>query len=427
MRVNVDKKSGDIDKRSGYIDKQNGNIDKRSGNIDKRCGDINKYSGDIDKRNGDINSRSHGSRADYYMSMAVIICFCAVIFGLTLANVLLPDKEISYSERRKLAKAPAYSGEELLSGELFEDYEKYFLDQFVMRDSFRSLKALASFNILMQKDNSGIYIADGYINKLEYPLNEKAILNAAYKLNEVYDKYLQGMKVHYAIIPDKNYYIAADNGYPAMDYEQLAELMEQKVRHMDYIDLFGELDITDYYTSDIHWSQDKLIDVADMLLERMGNEAYAMDVEYSTEALHPFYGSYYGQAALPLKPDTLVYLSNDIIESAEVYDHIDKSKSRVYMTDKFGTADSYDMFLSGPKSMLTISRAEAETGRELIIFRDSFGSSIAPLLLKGYDKITLIDLRYMATKLLGDYIEFADQDVLFLYNTIILNNSYMLK
>ena len=78
--------------------------------------------------------------------------------------------------------------------------------------------------------------------------------------------------------------------------------------------------------------------------------------------------------------------------------------------------------------LLTISNPDCKTEKELILFRDSFGSSLAPLLIAGYSKITLVDLRYISTDILDDFIDFTKaQDVLFLYNTQILNNSYMLK
>ena len=65
--------------------------------------------------------------------------------------------------------------------------------------------------------------------------------------------------------------------------------------------------------------------------------------------------------------------------------------------------------------------------KELIIFRDSFGSSIAPLLIDGYSKITLVDIRYLHPNILESYIEFDSQDVLFLYSTSVLNNSETIK
>lgn len=204
--------------------------------------------------------------------------------------------------------------------------------------------------------------------------------------------------------------------------------MEQNVLNMNYIDIFPDLNIEDYYRTDIHWKQDKILDIAELLLLEINKNANSPEVHYQEKALYPFYGSYYGQAALKLDPDTLVYLTNDLIENASVYDHIDETYHKIYMEDKFGTVDSYNVFLSGAKSLLTITNPAATTNKELIIFRDSFGSSIAPLLLHEYSKITLVDLRYIGTNLLGDYMKFSrDQDVLFIYNTLILNNSYMLK
>ena len=85
--------------------------------------------------------------------------------------------------------------------------------------------------------------------------------------------------------------------------------------------------------------------------------------------------------------------------------------------------DLYEMFLSGPRSLLVIDNPSADTDKELIIFRDSFGSSIAPLFIEAYSKITLVDIRCISPAYLGRFIEFDGQDVLFLYSTLVLNNS----
>ena len=50
-----------------------------------------------------------------------------------------------------------------------------------------------------------------------------------------------------------------------------------------------------------------------------------------------------------------------------------------------------------------------------------------PLLAEGYSKITLVDIRYMQSGLLERFLEFEDQDVLFLYSTSVLNHSETLK
>ena len=82
--------------------------------------------------------------------------------------------------------------------------------------------------------------------------------------------------------------------------------------------------------------------------------------------------------------------------------------------------------LSVSSSLLMLGYFEnpdCESDKELVIFRDSFGSSIAPLLSEGYAKITLVDIRYLRADLLDRFIEFKNQYVLFLYSTSVLNHS----
>ena len=43
------------------------------------------------------------------------------------------------------------------------------------------------------------------------------------------------------------------------------------------------------------------------------------------------------------------------------------------------------------------------------------------------EQITVIDTRYINPSLLSDYVDFDSCDVLFLYSTLLLNDSYTLK
>ena len=76
---------------------------------------------------------------------------------------------------------------------------------------------------------------------------------------------------------------------------------------------------------------------------------------------------------------------------------------------------------------LRIENPNATTDRELIVFRDSFGSSLTPLLVQDYKTVTLVDLRYIPTDALGEKLSFHGQDVLFLYSTTLLNSGHALK
>jgi len=361
-------------------------------------------------------------------NIATIVLFTAIIFCFSIANIIVPDAGISFSERRSLKQFPLFSVRDVLSGDFFSNFEKYALDQFVLRDRFRSIKAFMNFNVFKQKDYNGIYIINGNISRIDYPLNEKAVMYAADKISSIYTRYLSNISAAYAVIPDKNYFLARDNGYLCMDYDIMLGILAENIRGVKYINIFGTLSADDYYRTDIHWRQERIIQTADKLLEELGTGVKASDVSYTVKRLYPFYGAYYGQAAVATEPDTLVYLTNDNIEKARVFDHYYSEYGSIYEPEKFTGVDPYEVFLAGQKPVVTVENPNSETNRGLLLFKDSFGNSIAPLLLAGYSRITLIDLRLVSSDALGDLIDFSEyHDALFLYCTQTLNNGYMLK
>lgn len=341
-----------------------------------------------------------------------------------------PADAVSDSERRPLASRPSISVSGLMSGKFMQDFESYATDQFPLRNGFRALKSFVAFSILRQGDVGGIYVAEGYASKLEYPMDTASLDNAAARFEYIRSRYLDGRdaNIYLSIIPDKNFFLAEANGYPAMDYDAFASYLQEKTGEMRYIDIFDCLELSDYYKTDTHWRQEKILDVAERLAEGMG---VTLSGEYTVRLLdHPFYGVYYGQSALPLGAEQIYYLDSDILDSCKVYDYEISGEDweiGVYDMEKAVGKDPYEMFLAGPKSLLTIQNPGGDAGRRLIIFRDSFGSSLAPLLAEGYGEVTLIDIRYLSGEMLGNFVEFDNCDVLFLYSTLVLNNSEALK
>lgn len=360
-----------------------------------------------------------------------LLTICVGLSWLVLAFTawFSPAGDISLTERRALAQPPDLTVESLLSGQFSQAFETCAKDQFPGRFTFRQIKAFTRYVIFGQRDTNDIYIKDGYAAKLEYPLNEASINQAAARFRSIYDIYLQGKDIdsYMAVIPDKSYYLAAGETIPALDYERLFSLVRSGTGFASFIDLTGELSIDDYYRTDIHWQQQDLINVANALSRAMGGSGVQTQDFSLVDSGLDYYGVYFGQSALPLRPDRIVCLTNDAIRNSRVYNLETDQITAVYDQQKLDGRDPYDVYLSGASPLLVIENPEADTEQALIVFRDSFGSSLVPLLLEDYSTITLIDIRYMASSLIGDYVEFSDQDVLFLYSTLILNEANMLK
>ena len=241
-------------------------------------------------------------------SMVYSLVVGVLFFGLTLFAWLKPADGFSATERRELKQFPELSWETLSSGKFMTEFEKYTLDQFPFRDGFRSIKAFTHFYVFNQSDNNDVYLADGYVSKLDYPLSQKALDKAVKKFTSIYKNYIEGSdaKVYTAWIPDKNYFLAEKNGYPAYDYTKQSSYLNEALPFASNIEIADLLSLEDYYRTDTHWKQEFIQDVVKHLGTQMDVELRA---EYEKTTLDtPFYGVYYGQLALPVEPDKITYL-----------------------------------------------------------------------------------------------------------------------
>lgn len=375
---------------------------------------------------------------------ALILVWAALTAGAWFGQ----PEEMSVSERRKLAQAPELSIETLLAEDDYRSdgtirkknsfmslFEEYSLDQFPLRDRFRQIKSVFTYYVMQQKDNNEIFVEDGYAAKLLYPLAEDKLTANLNILNTVVQQQIvRGKcKLYVAVVPDKSFYLAKENGYLAMDYDALFAAVEKKfpsdrIPNATHIDLTDVLSIDSYYRTDTHWRQEKILPVAQKIAQAMGVTVQQESDYTPVKVERPFYGVYYGHAALPMEAEPLYLMTSPLLDECVVYQYDDdiknwKEHGKVYDMAKQEGNDLYEMFLSGNLPLLRIENPNAGTDKELIIFRDSFGSSLTPLLMKDYKSVTLVDLRLVDYKTLGDYIRFNGQDVLFLYNTQVLNQA----
>lgn len=359
-------------------------------------------------------------------SKITVLILANVYAVLVLACFLWPKAEYSFSERRKLAELPVFTVESVLKGRYMQQAEEYVTDHFPFRDKWRSLKANVSLSILRKSDTNGIYEKDGYLCAMEYPMNKASIERAGELFKGIYHKYLMDkeVNVYCSVIPDKSCFLAEDK-FLSMDYGYFMEKVYAQTEFAQPIPIHEMLELSDYYRTDTHWKQEEIADVARYLAEVMGTK---LKQEYRVETLvSPFYGVYYGQAALSTEPDVISYCTNGILEDCKVFDYENNREILLYDLSKAEGRDPYEMFLGGNISLVTIDNPNAQTDKELVVFGDSFARSLLPLMAEGYAKITLVDIRYLPSAYIGNYFTFTNQDVLFMYSTSVLNNSITLK
>ena len=359
---------------------------------------------------------------------SVFVLFIALFATLCVAGIFNPNEK-SEAERRPLAQFPTdITWEGIVDKTIIDKFEDANVDQFPFREFFRGVKAKFQYYVLGLKENNGLAIEDGYIVKIEQDFVDANVDYSIEKLQSIYDKLIKnnGGKHYISLIPDKNYFLGEESGYPAPDYAGLTDKVTAALPGMEYIDIYGKLELDDYYRTDTHWSQDKIDGVVNTIASAMGF-ADRLSGNYTENKLEGFKGVYYGQSALQPKPDTLVYLTNDVINGCTVFDYESNTTTSIYNLDKFAGSDGYDLFLSGTKPLLRIDNPNATTDDTLVVFRDSYGSSITPLFAEAYATIYVVDIRYIDAGMLNFYdmigkIDFEGADVLFLYSALVLNS-----
>ena len=344
--------------------------------------------------------------------------FIIYIFIFSILGIIIKDKEISATERRKLSTLTKYT----LNSEYVTKLDKYLLDHFPIREQFRSIKANFNYKILNKLDNNNIYLSNNYIFKSEYPTNKQSISNFINKINKFKNNLNENNNTYIMIIPDKNYYLNTKN-FLHIDYDYIYQEIDKL--NISTIDIRNIMNINDYYETDTHWRQENLNKVIKEM-DRVMNLNY-QNINYQQNIYNNFYGVYYGESAINRNPEQLIYLTNNNINNIRVNYLENKNLNKIYSLDKLNSLDSYEVYLDGASSFIEIYNDNSISNKELVIFRDSFASSITPLLTNYYQKITLIDNRYIDSKNYLNLIEFNDQDILFMYSTLIVNNSSTLK
>lgn len=361
----------------------------------------------------------------------VSAAFVAWLIFFAIFSLFLKDNEISLSERRPLEQFESYSekketaekrGREYKLTEYFSWLEDYFLDQFPSRDEFRTVSAVTRFYALAQSDHNGYYVADGSACKLDSELDSNAVTIAADRVNALYDM-LSGSDAYYCIIPDKNYFYAESSGHLHYDYNEFISLFSENLNdEISYIDIFPLLSGDDYYITDPHWNQKYIVPVSHHILSKMGNAV--TDNVYEEIVLEDFKGTYSGQLALPLPEESITLLTNDTLKNCKVTDYEENKITVVYDLSDYENSDPYDVFLGGAKALLKIENPSQTNGKQLVVFRDSFGSSLVPLLIESYSEIIVADTRYIKPSFISNFVDInEDSDLLFVYSTSVLNSS----
>ena len=325
--------------------------------------------------------------------LAPLLAIFGILVGLALASLLTPEREFSPNENRYLQLKPEFSWTTLMDGTFTKKAEDYTSDQIALRDTWMEMASLVQRSALRLEINDTWLGRDGrYFAKVTPDTFDTA----------QYEKNLQQVKRFFDANPDKDCrmmmvptpaYMLRDDlpaNAPLFDaagcFDTLLDTLGGQA-----IDLRPALtaDAADmYYRTDHHWTSQGALTAYNVWCTATGHAPRDWQLETASTC---FRGTLYSKVLLPDSPyDRVTIASDAAIRSMDCDGEVSDS---LYSLDALEEKDHYKIFMGGNYAKVTIDTG-ADTGKSLLVVKDSFANSFLPFLVKDYDTITVLDLRY---------------------------------
>ena len=342
-------------------------------------------------------------------SIFITVLFCAFIFGFGITHFILPDREFSEQENTNLTLFKAPTLETVRTGEFMEKFEKYFNDQFPLRDQWVQLKALSEKALGKQENNKVYFGTDGQTLFAHFTrISEEEMAKRVGFVNKLGVNL--DVPVYFSLVPDKSWAVnlLPDNAPNVDDGSTIEGAMELCGEGVTFIDLrfllgdtCGNADPREndsFYRTDHHWTTMGAYRGYTMLMEGMGLETADLSGLTFTQVSDSFYGTTYSASGAGwIKPDSIYTLIPEGGTKGHVtvtgYPEGKPVESSLYHPDKLEVKDKYAYFLGGNQPLCVIENPDAVGGR-LLVVRDSYSDSLAPFLAESFQEVHLFDLRY---------------------------------
>lgn len=332
-------------------------------------------------------------------------CFLGFLAIVSIGSIFKPQEAFSQSENRYLQKKPEFTIEGLLDGSYGTKYEAYLGDQFPLRDSWIGVKVLAE-RLQGKKDVNGVYFGkdDYLIEKFDREEIEGEVLTRNLERLETFSKWametLGEERVRVMMVPSASEVLKEKLPLLATPYDQSLVTDEVAGRLGDSVvvpieeTLKAHGDESIYYKTDHHWTALGAYYAYEAWARSLKLEpwkASEFDIRTISE---DFLGTIYSKVNVPHKPDSIQLYLPKIPIAYEVYYDGSDMPSKMYSEKALKGKDKYSVYMDGNHGLTEVRNPQAAGERKLLIIKDSFAHSFAPLAINHFSETYMIDLRY---------------------------------
>ncbi len=350
----------------------------------------------------------------------ILVWLFAGLFGVAfLANVCINPPDYSEEENRYLATLPKFSFNELFFGDYTIKLEDYIRDRFFGRNFWVGLKAGSEVALQKNENNSVVFGDDGYLLEIPTFDDEQLADNLGKVESFIENTENSGKNVYVALVPDA--ILAMKDKLPkTYPIDTVIERVEEVLNRdsLNHINLFETIDAHKdeyiYYRTDHHWTSLGSYYAYCELMKALGLTPREFSEFANSEVSKDFLGTMFSKSGAKWsKPDSVFVL--EIPENSYSV-KLDDSKEydSMFFAEHLDKKDKYSVFLDGNHALTKIKNANGN-GKKVLLVKDSFAHSLAPLLATDFSEVHLIDLRYYKGSVSSYMAENGISDVVLLY------------
>lgn len=353
---------------------------------------------------------------DYF----VCIVFCLAVFAVFAFYLLMPQSAFSEKEKRYLQTFSAPDWSSVVSGDFGRSTEKAAADQLPGRDFLLNLYARFDKLLNLQSTKDILVGESGRLYERPHSITDAAMRLNMMAIND-FSKTV-GQNVNLMLVPSAGYFMAADmpgDGRLYDDDDIISAVYGLAGENLDTLQLFDDFGGYEdpaqlYYKTDHHWTSLGAYIACRHFLSRVGREAIPQS-EYSVETVPGFHGSEYSRACFWDIPAENLELWDDGLGYTVTIAENDTVHQGLFFRERLSELDKYPVWLDGNHPLITIENSSPQAEGSLLIIRDSFASCFAGFAAAGYEKVTLVDLRYYKLPVSQLCEEEGFDDILIMY------------
>ena len=328
----------------------------------------------------------------------ITVClFAAALLAVPAYWLLAPKADFSASERRYLAELPDLGKQNPAQWTWDDDFEAYLADHLPLRDAFVGVDAYMELLSGRQVGKSVWMDAQGALVEAPAAYDSKEIEKRLNRIERLAES--TGLRTYVLAIPG-NGFVRREKLPPSLArlYRD-AEALEQIAAHPGYtpvpiVQRFEAEGQDWYYRTDHHWTGDGAFAAYEQFMQTSGRAALTRD-DFFRRTVAGYTGSTRSRSALWLTAaDTLqidepidVPVSVTFSDEEAVYDSL-------FFEEHLSEYDWYPLFLDGNHPVTVIENRTGAAQGTLLMVKDSFGNTLAPLLVPSFGRIVMVDPRY---------------------------------